>query len=235
MPHTVGDTPTIDLTVAPCGPDTLAAATARTPTGAAVALTVLPGDDPSQWSTRVPLTEPGEWVIAWTVTGTGAATEAVTLLVAPAPGGPAGRVYATTGQLAAYLDDAPPPSARRLLRRASQKVDELLLTSTYRVDADGMPVDAPVADALAEATCAQVAWWGEIGDDTGTGAVAALAGTQIGDVKLAASASGGASTRSTEYAPAAISALRRANLTGRGPIVYDRLSGGLLGQPGPPL
>lgn len=143
-------------------------------------------------------------------------------------------VYATTEQLAEVLDPLP-ANAARLLRRASAKVDELLLTAVYDVDADGMPTGDTVKAALVEATCAQVEWWGEIGDDTGSGAMAALAGTQIGDVKLSASASGGAAPRSTEYAPAAISALRRANLTGRGPIVYDRLSGGLLGQPGAPL
>lgn len=231
--YEAGDDVTLRLVVTPEGGvptdgTTAVVATATHDSGAAVLPVLTPNVDRSQWSGVLRGVAAGEWAVEWVVTGTGSGVRVYRFVVAASPSAaPVGRVYASTAQLSAYLDGPTPDGARRLLRRASAKVDELLLTATYRTDTAGMPVDAPVAAALAEATCAQVEWWGETGDD-GTGAVAALAGARIGTVQLPGKA--GTGDGIPEYAPAAVSALRRANLTGRGPIVYDRIVGGLLGQ-----
>lgn len=237
--YEAGDDVTLHLTVTPDGGvpvdgTTTATVTATLDGGTPRVLTATPNGDRSSWSALLLGAAAGEWDILWTVTGTGSGVQSYTVFVAPTPGISAfGRVYATTAQLADYLDEAPPSGARRLLRRASQMVDDALLTATYRVDdVTGLPIDAPVAAALAEAACAQVEWWGEIGDTAGSGAVATLAGARIGTVQLPGKA--GTGDGIPDLAPAALAVLRRANLTGRGPLVYDRLSGGLLGQPNIP-
>lgn len=232
--YEAGDDVTLHLVVVPDGGvpvdgTTTVTVTATHDSGTAVMPVVTPNDDRSQWSGVLRAVTAGEWDVLWTVTGTGSGVRSYRFMVAPVGASAFGRMYATAAQLADYLDEAPPSNARRLLRRASQMVDDALLTAIYRVDAAGMPVDAPVAAALAEACCAQVEWWGEIGDTAGSGAVATLAGARIGTVQLPGKA--GTGDGIPDLAPAALAVLRRANLTGRGPIVYDRLSGGLLGQP----
>lgn len=229
--YEAGDDVSLRLTITPDGGvptdgTTVATVTARSDGGTVITPTATPSTDRSRWTAMLTAATAGEWDILWTVIGTGSGVQSYRLFVAPVA--PASvRVYATTAQLAVYLDDAPPEGAHRLLRKASRKVDELLLTAIYPVDTTGLPTDTDVAAALAEATCAQAEWWGETGD-SGTGAIAALAGSQIGSVKIGTGVTG---QGIPEYAPDAVSALRRAGLTGRGPQVYDRLAGGLLGNP----
>lgn len=173
-----------------------------------------------RWSALLTDVDAGLYTIRWTVTGTGAGVTVYTLPVAPNAYRQAGaRTYATTGELAAHLGGAPPDDAHRLLARASELVDELLRCAEYPVDELGLPTDPAHAAALSAATCAQVSWWDEIGDDTGSGAVAALAGAQIGSVRLpgAGASSSSSDTGGGRYAPAAVLALRAAGLTWQGP------------------
>lgn len=183
---------------------------ARTPTAVPAAT----GRD--RWSAPLPAVAAGAWRVVWTVTGTGSGVQSYELLIGPGPAA-GGRVYATTGQLATHLGSAPPTGARRILLRASAKVDDLLRCARYATDTAGLPTDLALAAVLAEATCAQVEWWGEIGDTDGTGSASALAGAQIGTVKMPGAADGG-----IEYAPAAVSALRRAGLFSQGPDTHRR-------------
>lgn len=78
-------------------------------------------------------------------------------------------VYATDEQLAAWTGDPAPETADRLLRAASRLVDDATLTAVYDVGTDGLPKPGPVADALADACCAQVATWIALGIDPTTG------------------------------------------------------------------
>jgi hypothetical protein len=80
--------------------------------------------------------------------------------------------YATTEQLAAWLpDDADAELiSDRLLQRASELLDDYirqpfaLVTDTE--DADyGRPSDAELRQLLADACCAQVEFWGNVGED----------------------------------------------------------------------
>lgn len=65
--------------------------------------------------------------------------------------------------------------ADRLLRRASELVDEAVRVP-FAVDEDGLPTDTDKAQALADATCAQVEDWLEVGEEND---VDGLAGTQL--------------------------------------------------------
>ena len=69
--------------------------------------------------------------------------------------------WATSEQLGTYLGGAGmvPPDAARLLARASELIDDHIVTAVYAVDADDQPTDAKVIQALADATCAQVEYW----------------------------------------------------------------------------
>lgn len=68
-------------------------------------------------------------------------------------------VYATAGDLTAWLGMYPPVNSDTLLARASGDVDEALTAARYEVDGDELPTDAVVVDALRDAVCAQVAAW----------------------------------------------------------------------------
>jgi hypothetical protein len=93
------------------------------------------------------------------------------------------RVYASTADLADFAGaDAVDEDSLRLLARASEEVDSLLLAAVYETTADGLPVDPTIADALKRATCAVVEWWAETGDETGAGRQ--FTESQIGTVRL---------------------------------------------------
>ncbi|MCP2261081.1 hypothetical protein LX15_004801 [Streptoalloteichus tenebrarius] len=97
------------------------------------------------------------------------------------------RVYATRADLLAY---PPPPTvtvpadpeASRLLTRASEAIDEALVTAIYDTDPVGMPTDPMVRVALRDATCAQVLHILATGDEDG--AAGEWDQVVIGNVKL---------------------------------------------------
>lgn len=131
------------------------------------------------------------------------------------------RVYATPVDLAAYLGAAAPADATRLLARASEAVDDALLTSVYATDVDGYPTDTDQREAVRLAACAIVEWWGDergTGDETGVSS--AWTTVRAGSVSLGRSGgSGGASggsgstqVRPGTLPPRAYSYLRRSGL-----------------------
>ncbi|NML50542.1 hypothetical protein HHL19_12815 [Streptomyces sp. R302] len=123
------------------------------------------------------------------------------------------RVYATPAQLTQWTGKPPPPDAERLLTRASEDVDDALLTAIYDVDADGMPTDPAVAQALADAACAQVAYREETGD-TGTGAAGRWSSVSIGPVSMSGpqQQAGGTGAGNVDLGPQAYRYLARAGL-----------------------
>jgi hypothetical protein len=118
------------------------------------------------------------------VAGAGAGLHYEVVPIAPAPVvETAIRSYATTTQLANFLHAAPPLDAVKLLERATELLDsDFLKAAVYDVDDDGKPTDAEVAKAFAEAVCAQVEFWGEVGEETDISGP--LQGVQIGSVAL---------------------------------------------------
>lgn len=91
--------------------------------------------------------------------------------------------YATTADLDNWLgtDQEAPTNAGRLLERASELVDEVVVVA-YRTDDNDDPTDADVAAALRDATCAQVEWWAEVGEEADT--AGEIQQVSIGSVQL---------------------------------------------------
>src|SRR6476469_10025609 len=125
------------------------------------------------------------------------------------------RVYASPADLADYAgSDVVGEDSPRLLARASELVDSLLVTAIYDTASDGLPVDEQLRDALKRATCALVQWWDETGDPTGAGGQ--YVESQIGTVRLKRSDI----VMAPEIAPAAVRILATAGLLGRSPLAH---------------
>lgn len=128
------------------------------------------------------------------------------------------RVYATASDYNDYADepsDLDDDQLDKRLRRASVVVDGLTRLARYDVDDDGMPLDADIAAAFSDATCAQVEYW-ETTDDP-TGAESQAGPVRIGSVSLGGSGvGGGAASRTTaadtRVSPETIEILRNAGL-----------------------
>lgn len=180
----VGDLVTARLTVDPADESTSASLLVTRPDGTVVTPVVTGSDGGATWSAPVTYTLAGIWRLSWTVTGTGASVEHELVSVAPGPAVMADvRSYATTTQLANFLHAAPPLDAVKLLERATTLLDsDFLKAAVYDVDDDGMPSDADVIAAFAEAACAQVEFWGEVGEETDISGP--LQGVQLGSVAL---------------------------------------------------
>lgn len=128
------------------------------------------------------------------------------------------RVYATVADLSAYglppgVSEPVGQEATRVLARASERVDDALLTAVYATDDDGMPTDPTVIAALRDATCAQVLHWAQHpGAEDGT--AGRWTSVAIGRVSLsggtATSAAGPGGTDG--LCPAGMAHLRRAGL-----------------------
>lgn len=136
----------------------------------------------------------------------------------PVPaGGTTPRVYATDQEYADWLGVATAPDgAASALRRASMTIDQMLLTSHYQVDDDGLPTDAAVAEALRDATCAQAEYARGTGDSLGVGA-SQFHSISIGSIQLGRGYGSAGSSAPGAYSPVAWQILQRAGLTGLGP------------------
>jgi hypothetical protein len=95
------------------------------------------------------------------------------------------RVYATAADYTTYIlgsGQTVPSDVDRRLKRASELLDACLSIAIYDVDATGMPTGTDIIDVFSRATCAQVAYWTETGDEQG--AAAQWNRIQIGSVQL---------------------------------------------------
>jgi hypothetical protein len=164
----VGDTATATLKVSPYDGTTAATLLVTRPDGTTTSPAATTADGGQTWTAAVSYTLAGLWRLSWTVTGTGAGVEHEVVSVAPVPAATAaGRVYATTTQLANTLHAAPPLDAVEQLVNASRALDDALVTAVYDTDTAGMPTNADVAAAFAEAVCYIIEWWSETGDQVG--------------------------------------------------------------------
>jgi hypothetical protein len=203
----VGDTVTVSLTVDPHDTTTDAVLAVTSPSGAVTTPAVSTSDGGQTWRATLTYTAAGLWRLSWTVTGMGAGVQHEVVSVAPAPVvAAAGRVYATTTQLAEYLGAAPPLDSARLLLEASRMIErDFLVPAVYDTTADGLPSDPVVAAALAEAVCAQVEFWMEVGVENDISGP--LQGVSIGSVQIQYGAGENRSGPSY-YAPKMLRALR---------------------------
>jgi len=186
----VGEDATLTLTVDPFDGTTTASVGVVSPSGVSSTLSATSSDGGGTWTAYLPLVEAGAWQVRWEVTGQGSGVETDTVYAfAPVTG----RTYATLSDLATWLGEVPPDNAARLLLTATRRVDLALVGAWYPVDEDSMPTDPAAIAALRDAVCAQVAWWVETGDSTGSGAGAEWSSVSIG--KLSLSRGGGTSGR----------------------------------------
>lgn len=130
--------------------------------------------------------------------------------------------YATLDDLTQYTGSEQAPGSERMLQRASDLLDVMLLNSIFTVDAFDVPTDPVVLLALKNAACAQVEWWGALGDELG--AMEGYQSMSLGPARLTRSGSGGSSSdpRSPEgrLAPRARDELIRAKLWPNKPTFY---------------
>lgn len=126
------------------------------------------------------------------------------------------RVYATSSQYTEFTGEAAPSDIDVRLRRASQFLDsQIFRLCWYDADATtGMPTNALVLEAFANACCAQVEWGVEVGDVTGAAGVG-WGSVEIGTAKLSRSvtATTGDEAPGRQVAPAVWDALRSPDLT----------------------
>lgn len=98
------------------------------------------------------------------------------------------RVYATASQYQQYTGQTPPANIEILLADASRMLDRRIFRYCwYTVDSvTKLPTNALVAEAFAEAVCAQAEWGDEIGDTTGADG-AGWGSVELGSAKLSRS------------------------------------------------
>lgn len=125
------------------------------------------------------------------------------------------RVYATADQYEEYTGGPAPADIDHRLRAASTFLDaQVFRMCRYDVTDAGLPSNALVAAAFADAVCAQALWGVEVGDTTGA-AGAGWGNVSIGSVQLGRSVTSvsGADAPGRQVAPAVGDALRNPDLT----------------------
>jgi len=209
---------TLDLPLSDVDGTTTAAVTKWTRPDGTVASSpsATPNADRTHWEAVAPVPVAGEWTATWTVTGTGATTRSYAVQVAPTPPS-VSRSYATTSDLAAWLQAAPPAGSARLLARATEVVDSATVSAVYDVTgADELPSDATVAGAFRDAVCAQVEAWQANGTDHAGAGSAQWQTITAGRISLGRAGGGaGVPVHGGQLAEHAAAILRRAGLIGR--------------------
>lgn len=116
-------------------------------------------------------TVPGSYLVSWSGTRLSDASvvgyvQAVNV-AEPPDSVPLPGVYASVQQYRNWSGDQVTPSGRVTvaLQRATEQIDVALVAAVYRTDADGMPLDAVLINALTRATSAQVQYIIAVNDD----------------------------------------------------------------------
>lgn len=97
------------------------------------------------------------------------------------------RPYATAEQIKTLVDITVSDGSITMTR-AFADVDRILRGARYATDGDGNPTHPELIDLLVTMTAEQIAWYAELGDETGI--VTATTGGRIGNVSLPSVASG---------------------------------------------
>jgi hypothetical protein len=117
-------------------------------------------------------TVPGDYEVTWTGTRTSdsaAVSLAQVVTVAAVPdAAPATGVYASVAQYQARTGDSftPAPMVAARLQLATEQIDRAVIGAVYATDADGMPLDAGLADVLMRATIEQCRYLNADNDDS---------------------------------------------------------------------
>ncbi len=125
------------------------------------------------------------------------------------------RTYATSADYQEYTGQAPPADIETLLAKASRMLEaSVFRLCWYEVDADGLPSNPLVREAFANAVCAQVGWWEELGDSSGA-AVAGWGSIKLGSASMSRpeGQTSGAASAAREIAPEVGDILGSSDLT----------------------
>jgi hypothetical protein len=116
---------------------------------------------------------PGSYLVTWTgvrASDSQSTTYSQAVNVAPNPESvPLPGLYASVAQYRAWSGDQTTPAQiiQVKLQRATEDIDVALVAAVYRTDADGMPLDAMLANVLVRATSAQAQYLLAQNDDSG--------------------------------------------------------------------
>lgn len=187
----VGTVQQLDVDLEVWGPDTQVTIMVKPPEGPLVDAEAVPVAPPApeqarkKWRGTVEWSMPGIWTVYPSVEGTGYGVgDPYRVSVGPADQlGDTRHTYATSRGYAEVTGEAPPLDVDRLLRDASQQVDDVLHFAVYDVDDAGMPTRAEHAEALKLATVEVVRWWDANGWD-GSGAEGQVQSASIAGVSL---------------------------------------------------
>ncbi|MDQ0943272.1 hypothetical protein [Streptomyces sp. V1I1] len=126
------------------------------------------------------------------------------------------RIYATSAQYVTYTGLAAPADIAKMLADASRMLDSKVFQYCWFAadSVTGMPTNALVLQAFADATCAQAEWGDETGDTTGA-AGAGWGTAELGSAKLGRSvtAVSGADAPGRQIADKVWDSLRSPDLT----------------------
>lgn len=194
-----------------------------TPVAATSAGVLQLGDGLYQYDWAVPADQaPGSYLVTWSgtrLTDSMAVSYQQAVQVAASPEAtPLPGVYASAAQYRAWSGDTWTPFQRVTvaLQRATEQMDVALTAAVYRVDADGMPLDAFVANCFMRATSAQAQYIIAVNDDANV--KREYSSTSVGGVSAtrAASMQGLALP---PIAPQALAILRVAGVLPAAPLV----------------
>lgn len=166
------------------------------------------------WTPATDLT-PGLYLALWSGNASGSPVTATETINVTAPA--AGRVYATVSEYQAFTGVTPAPAttAARLAKASRMLERTVLRYCWYDVNPDsGMPTHPLVIAAFRDVACAQVEWWGNVGEPSGADAVG-WGSVGIGSVQLGRSvtAVSGEDAPARQLAPEAWDALLNPDLT----------------------
>jgi len=194
-----------------------------TPVPATSAGITQPGEGLCQYTWSPPGDQvPGSYLVTWTgtrasdgavVTYTQAVNVAADPESVPLPG-----VYASAAQYRAWSGDnwTPAQIISVKLQRATEQMDVALVAAVYRTDADGMPLDAMLANVLMRATSAQCQYLIAVNDDANV--KREYSSTSVGGVSAVRSARSQGMAL-PPIAPQALAILRVAGILPAAPLV----------------
>ena len=124
------------------------------------------------------------------------------------------RAYATEAEYITWSGDATASIGQSLLVRASLVIDSVLIGTVYDTNSSSLPTNPDIIEALSDAVCAQIQWWDEQGDTTGSGATSQFQGASIGSASYTKgySAAGSSAGNTSPLAPMAYRTLNVAGL-----------------------